>query len=146
MVKLQNLIIENQCLPFRSRRSQMFFKVGVLKCYTIFTGKHLRWSLFLIKFQSFQSFRSATLLKSNSNKGVFLWRYLRTVFFIEHFQWLLLPFNTTFRNYYWEDLVVVLFTLTHPSKRFNTCFKTETYHTEKHLKKVLDMLQVLNKF
>ena len=135
MVKLQNLIIENQCLPFRSRRSQMFFKVGVLKCYTIFTGKHLRWSLFLIKFQSFQSFRPATLLKSNSNKGVFLWIYLRTVFFIEHLQWLLLPFTTTFRNYYWEDLVIVLFTLTHPSKQFNTCFKTDNISHQKNTSK-----------
>ena len=26
-----------------------FFKIGVLKNYTIFTGKHLCWSLFLIK-------------------------------------------------------------------------------------------------
>ena len=27
----------------------MFFKIGVLKNFTNFTGKHLRWSLFLIK-------------------------------------------------------------------------------------------------
>ena len=39
-------LVENQCFPFRSRRSQMFFKVGVLKSYTIFAGKHLLWSLF----------------------------------------------------------------------------------------------------
>ena len=32
----------------RSSRSQMFFKIGVLKNFAIFTGKHLRWSLFLI--------------------------------------------------------------------------------------------------
>ena len=35
-----------------------FFKVGVLKSYAIFAGKHLRWSYFWIKFQSF---RPATL-------------------------------------------------------------------------------------
>ena len=34
-----------------------------------FTGKHLHRSFFLIKFRFF---RPATLLKSNSNKGVFL--------------------------------------------------------------------------
>ena len=43
---------------FWSSRLQMFFKVGVLKSYAIFTGKHLRWSHFWIKFQSF---RPATL-------------------------------------------------------------------------------------
>ena len=32
-------------------RSQMFFKTVVLKNFAIFTGKNLRWSLFLIKFQ-----------------------------------------------------------------------------------------------
>ena len=29
----------------------MFFKIGVLKNFAVFTGKHLRWSLFLIKLQ-----------------------------------------------------------------------------------------------
>ena len=32
----------------RSRRSQMFFKIVVLKNFTNFTEKHLCWSLFLI--------------------------------------------------------------------------------------------------
>ena len=29
-----------------SSRSQMFLKLGILESFTIFTGKHLRWSLF----------------------------------------------------------------------------------------------------
>ena len=33
----------------RSSRLQMFFKIGVLKNFAIFTEKHLCWSLFLIK-------------------------------------------------------------------------------------------------
>ena len=33
-------------------RSQMFFKVGVLRNLAIFTRKHLYWSLFLIKLQA----------------------------------------------------------------------------------------------
>ena len=33
----------------RSSRSQMFFKIGVLKKLAMFKVKHLRWSLFLIK-------------------------------------------------------------------------------------------------
>ena len=32
----------------RSSRLQMFFKIGVLKNFAIFTGKHLCWNLFLI--------------------------------------------------------------------------------------------------
>ena len=34
----------------RSSRLQMFFKLGALKNFANFTGKHLCWSLFLIKF------------------------------------------------------------------------------------------------
>ena len=34
---------------FRSCRSQMFFKIDILKNFTNFTGKRLWWSLFLIK-------------------------------------------------------------------------------------------------
>ena len=41
----------------RSSRSQMFFKISVLKNFALFTGKHLCWSLFLIKRET----------------GVFLW-------------------------------------------------------------------------
>ena len=45
----------------RSSRSQMFFKIGVLKNFAILTGKRLCWSLFLIKVQA-----------SGSYTGVFL--------------------------------------------------------------------------
>ena len=44
----------------RSSRSQIFFKIGVLKKFTIFAGKRLCWSLFLIKLLGF---RPATLFK-----------------------------------------------------------------------------------
>ena len=37
---------------FRSSRTQMFFKVGVLKRFANFTGKHLCWSLFLKNLQA----------------------------------------------------------------------------------------------
>ena len=39
-------------VKFRSIRSQMFFKIGVLKKFAIFTGKHLCCCLFLIKLQA----------------------------------------------------------------------------------------------
>ena len=72
-------------------------------------------------------------------------KFLRTAFFIEHLWWLLLPFTTTFRNYYWEDLVVILFALNHPSKRLKTFLKLITCYTTKTLKKVLGILQVVHK-
>ena len=49
---------------------EVFCKKCVLKNFTLFTGKHLCWSLFLIKLQSFSP---STLLKRDSNTGVFLW-------------------------------------------------------------------------
>ena len=39
----------------RSSRSQMFFKISVLKNFAVFTGKHQLWSLFLIKLQTWRS-------------------------------------------------------------------------------------------
>ena len=41
---------EPQCRS--SSRPEMFFKTGVLKNFANFTGKHLCWSLFLIKLQA----------------------------------------------------------------------------------------------
>ena len=54
----------------------MFCKKGVLKKVANFTGIHLRWGLFLIKFQAF---RPATLLKKDSYTDVFSWN-------LRHFQ------------------------------------------------------------
>ena len=45
--QLLTSVLQNSCL--RCSRSQMFFKIGVLKNFVIFTGKYLCWSLFLIK-------------------------------------------------------------------------------------------------
>ena len=35
----------------KSSHLQMFFKVGSIKIFVTFTGKHLCWGLFLIKLQ-----------------------------------------------------------------------------------------------
>ena len=56
---------------------QMFYKIGVLKYFAKFTGKHLYWSLF---FNKVAGIRPATLLKRDSNTGVFL----RILNFSEH--------------------------------------------------------------
>ena len=54
----------------RSSRSQIFFKIDVLKNFAKFTRKQPCWSLFLI---TLQAWKPATLLKGDSNTGVFLW-------------------------------------------------------------------------
>ena len=60
---------------FRSSRSHMFFRIGILKNLAIFTGRHLCWSLLLlIKLQAW----SSSIFKSSS--------------FCKHFPWLLLKF------------------------------------------------------
>ena len=86
--------------------SQMFFKIGVLKNFTICTGKHLCWSLFLMKLQAW---RPATLLKIDSNTGVYLWmlycEILKTPFFIEHLCWLLLYFRN--QKFLWSKTIAL---------------------------------------
>ena len=51
----------------RSSHRKCSIKKAALKDFAIFKGKHLCWSLFLIK-----AFRPAILLKRNSNTGVLL--------------------------------------------------------------------------
>ena len=57
-------------LTVRSICSKMFFNIGVLKNFAIFTGKHLCWRLFLIRLQAFSP---VTFLKRDSYTDVFLW-------------------------------------------------------------------------
>ena len=72
----------------RKSRSQMFFKIGGLKNFPIFTGKHLSWGILLIKLQAWSP---VTLLKKTLTQVffyefvVFLW----TASFTEHLWWLL---------------------------------------------------------
>ena len=49
----------------RSSRSQIFFKIGILKNFALITGKHLWWSLFSIKLQVW-------IIKSSFNSLVWL--------------------------------------------------------------------------
>ena len=66
---------------FRGSRSQMFFRTNqgcsvrksVLKNFANFTGKHLCWCPVLSKVVGLQAFRPATILKRDSNRGVFKW-------------------------------------------------------------------------
>ena len=67
------------------RRSQMFFKIDVLKNFANFTGKHLCWSLFLIQLQAW---RVATLFKKRLQHSCFpvkFAKFFRTPFFNKPF-------------------------------------------------------------
>ena len=66
---LMNMTSSKSCkMIFRSSCLQVFFKINVLKHFSIFTGKRLCWSLFWIKLQDY---RFATLFKRDSTNGVF---------------------------------------------------------------------------
>ena len=70
----------------RSSRLQMFFIIDVLKHFAIFTGKHLCWSLFLIKQQA------CNFIKKETPTQVFSCEHyenFKNSFFTEHFGWLL---------------------------------------------------------
>ena len=66
----------------RSNRSQMFFKISVLRNFAIFTGKHLYWSLFLIKLQASKQ----RYLKKNPTQVLFFeyWEILKNTFFLQN--------------------------------------------------------------
>ena len=83
----------------------MFFKKGVLETLANFTRKHLHWNLFLIKLQVF---RPATLLKRNSNTGIFLRNFeiCKNTYFEEY------PRTTAsvvfFSNFCWTGFLIPL--------------------------------------
>ena len=86
----------------------MFFKIGVIINFLIFTRKYLCWSLFLIKLQDWWP---ATLLKKRPQHRCFpvnITKCLRIAFFMEHLRWLLLKMVEEFlriSNSTWEIFV-----------------------------------------
>ena len=73
--KVSPIFNKNKC---RSSHSQMIFKIHALKNFAMFIGKHLCWSLFLIKLQALRCF------------SVNIAKFLGAAFYIEPFRWLLL--------------------------------------------------------
>ena len=60
------MIVDETRKVHKSNQLQMFFKIGALKNFAIFTGKGLCWSLLLINLQTYN------FMKRDSNTGVFL--------------------------------------------------------------------------
>ena len=51
-INLEDDLIADGPERHRCSRSQMFFRISILKIFTIFTGNHMCWNLFLIKLQA----------------------------------------------------------------------------------------------
>ena len=109
MDAFRNLQGQNQSDTVTLRRSHRRcpVKKGFLKIFSNFfanlTGKHLCWSLSLTKLQAF---RTATLLKRESNRGIFL-SNLQNVF--EH-----LFKRTSANNCFWNKNKKSYFVITLP--------------------------------
>ena len=73
----------------KSSRLLIFFKVGIIKNFAIFAGKHLCWDLFLIKLRVY---RSAKFSKIDSSTSVCCGycKIFKNSFLIQHLWWLLL--------------------------------------------------------
>ena len=87
----------------RSNRLHVFFKIGVLKSFTNFTGKHLCWILLLKKLAGW---RPATLFKKILQHRYFpvkFEKFLRSPFFTEHLRWLLLHLRY-FATFIWRTI------------------------------------------
>ena len=83
--KIFTKLVPSQTL-LRSSHRKCSVKKGVFKNLRKFTGKHLCWSLFLIKLRVF---RPATLLNSDSNTQIFsctICEIFKNTYFEEHLQ------------------------------------------------------------
>ena len=70
---------------FRSRSKQMFFKTGVTINFAIFRGKHLCWSLFLIKLEAVRAELQSKALQQRLFVlilGFWQWRHVFVHYFM----------------------------------------------------------------
>ena len=72
-------------------RSEIFFKIVVLKNFAIFTGKHSYWSFFFYKIAGHQACSFVKKRLQHRCFPVNIATFFRTTSFTEHLQFLLLP-------------------------------------------------------
>ena len=115
----------------RSSRSQMFFKIGILKNFAIITGKHLCWSVFSIELQTW---RSAALLNRDSNTGVSMWilQNFSGQLSIKYLRWLLLNKVQTNVKSTWFILLPDWLYYVINDIEFKTYCKTTKIQKQKH--------------
>ena len=117
---------------FRGNRAQMFFKIGVLKRFANFTGKHLCWSLFLKNLQA----EGLQLHKRRLQHRCFPVKFaklLRTPFLTEHLRWVLLHLRwlllyffkkVLLNSFFWQPCYDVLIIFS--SRHIVWCIKSRT--------------------
>ena len=82
LIRVNKEAVAHRCsvAVFKKSEAQVFFKIGVLKNFANFTGKHLYWSLFIIKLQvSKFPMNIAEFRISNFCYGFNKWRLVRIV-------------------------------------------------------------------
>ena len=85
-ISTETFLMGNHVILFKCSRSQMFYKIGILKNFVKFTGRHLSRSLI---FNKAASLRNATLLKKRLQHRCFpvnFAKLLKTPLFTEHLQ------------------------------------------------------------
>ena len=90
LINAEQLFLQNTSrkllIAFGSSRSQILFKISVLKNFATFTGKHHCWSLFLIKLKAFR-LSGLQLCYKRLQHSFYLVKFakvLRTSFFTEY--------------------------------------------------------------
>ena len=120
-------------------RRYSLFKIGVLKNFAIFTGKHLYWSLSLLKETPTQMFSSAycKIFKNSFFVEQLQWLLLYEIFFIHawHDSWLLFFFMNIIVTFLWENsrfmiFVFIFLTILHNSNISNIVKKYSFYMGE----------------
>ena len=78
---------------YKSSRSKIYLRIGVLKNFAIFTGRHLCWCLF---FNEYAGLNACNFIKNRLQHKFFpvkFVKFLRTLFFTEHVRWLFLEIS-----------------------------------------------------
>ena len=97
---------KSNSMKFRSSSSQMFFKIGALQRFALFTGKHLCWNLFLIKLQTFNTYFERTpLVTASRSCKVQIKRKISCMISIQIFSRDLKTFEVTKANKYPKKVV-----------------------------------------
>ena len=85
----------------------MYFRIGAFKNFAMFTGKYLCWSLFFNKYAGLKACNFFKKILQHKFFSVKFAKFLRTPFFKEHVQWLLLEISHELFLYcIWEQWMV----------------------------------------
>ena len=99
----QNPQIVAAVYDFQKQPLKLFGKKGVLKMFANFIGKHMCWSLFLVKFQALR-LRTCNFIKKKFQHRSFAIRFakfLRAFILKNISEWLLLYFHYNSHHHYY---------------------------------------------